>query len=246
LLLFAISVADHSLKGDYGEIRKGDCIVAFSRNDLYSIKAEVERLTPHKCCMIYGQLPPETRSMQARLFNDENTGFDVLVASDAIGMGLNLNIRRIIFHTTMKRGGKIADKDGDKGVWLHPSFVKQIAGRAGRLSSNYDFGEVTSWQEHDLAYIRAALSVDVPQLTHAGIFPSVEQMEEFSEHVKRSNDGIPVTNLAILMKSFVEAAQLDGGRYILSDHDDMTLISNWLNTIPLSLRDRYENLKNLN
>jgi ATP-dependent RNA helicase SUPV3L1/SUV3 len=36
------------------------------------------------------------------LFNEENTGYDVLVASDAIGMGLNLNIRRTIFHTTIK------------------------------------------------------------------------------------------------------------------------------------------------
>lgn len=134
--LSPLVVADESLQGDYSKIRKGDCIVAFSRNDLYSIKAEIERLTPHKCCMVYGQLPPETRSMQARLFNDENTGFDVLVASDAIGMGLNLNIRRIIFHTTMKRGAKVANKKtNDDGTWLHPSFVKQIAGRAGRLSS---------------------------------------------------------------------------------------------------------------
>ena len=51
---------------------------------------------------MYGQLPPETRAAQARLFNEENTGYDILVASDAIGMGLNLNIRRIIFHTTAK------------------------------------------------------------------------------------------------------------------------------------------------
>ena len=51
---------------------------------------------------MYGQLPLETRAAQARLFNEENTGYDVLVASDAIGMGLNLNIRRIIFHTTAK------------------------------------------------------------------------------------------------------------------------------------------------
>lgn len=132
---YYISISEESLQGDYSKVQKGDCIVAFSKNDLYSIKAEVERLTPHKCCLIYGQLPPETRSTQARLFNDENTGFDVLIASDAIGMGLNLNIRRIIFHTTMKRGGKVADRTGDMGVWLHPSFVKQIAGRAGRLSS---------------------------------------------------------------------------------------------------------------
>lgn len=109
--------------------------MAFSRADLFSIKAEIERLTPHKCCLVYGQLPPETRSLQARLFNDEGTGFDVLVASDAIGMGLNLNIKRVVFHTTVKRGSKVANASGDNDSWLQPTFVKQIAGRAGRLSS---------------------------------------------------------------------------------------------------------------
>ena len=111
--------------------------MAFSKNDIFSIKAEIERLTPLKCCTVYGQLPSETRSTQARLFNDPNSGYDVLVASDAIGMGLNLNIRRIIFHTTMKRGAPVANKSGDKDVWIHPSYIKQIAGRAGRLSSEY-------------------------------------------------------------------------------------------------------------
>lgn len=45
--------------------------------------------------MVYGSLPSETRSAQARIFNEEGTGFDVLVATDAIGMGLNLNIRSV-------------------------------------------------------------------------------------------------------------------------------------------------------
>jgi ATP-dependent RNA helicase SUPV3L1/SUV3 len=121
-------VANESLNGDYRKIQKGDCVVAFSKADLFSIKAEIERLTPYKCCLVYGQLPPETRSAQARLFNEDDTGFDVLVASDAIGMGLNLNIRRIIFHTTLK-GGK---RDQS---WIEPGYIKQIGGRAGRLSS---------------------------------------------------------------------------------------------------------------
>lgn len=53
---------------------------------------------PHHCCLlqIYGALPPETRRRQANLFNDPNSGYDVLVASDAVGLGLNLNIRRVV------------------------------------------------------------------------------------------------------------------------------------------------------
>lgn len=49
---------------------------------------------PLRCCVVYGSLPPEARREQAKLFNTPHNGFDVLVASDAIGMGLNLNIQR--------------------------------------------------------------------------------------------------------------------------------------------------------
>ena len=88
-----------------------------------------------------------------------------------------------------------------------------------------------------MAYIRACLQLDVPQVPFCGIFPSVELLEEFSEHVKVANNGVPVSNLSSLMERFVEAARLDG-KYGLSDHADMRLISNWLYTIPLSLQDR--------
>ena len=56
--------------------------------------------------------------------------YNVLVASDAIGMGLNLNIRRVVFHTMEKF-------DGTSFGRVHPSQVKQIAGRAGRHNSRY-------------------------------------------------------------------------------------------------------------
>lgn len=59
--------------------------------------------------------------LQAKMFNDENNDFDVLVASDAIGMGLNLNISRIIFSTLRKFDG-IEMRD------LTVSEIKQIAG----------------------------------------------------------------------------------------------------------------------
>lgn len=74
----------------YRNIRKGDCIVAFSRKSIFSIRNQVEKESGLKCALIYGALPPETRSMQADIFNDSNSGYDVIVASDAIGMGLNL------------------------------------------------------------------------------------------------------------------------------------------------------------
>jgi ATP-dependent RNA helicase SUPV3L1/SUV3 len=53
-----------------------------------------------------GSLPPEARREQARLFNAGNTDYNVLVASDAIGMGLNLSIKRIVFTTLNKFDGR--------------------------------------------------------------------------------------------------------------------------------------------
>ena len=77
-----------------------------------------------RVCVVYGALPPEMRRMQARLFNKPGNGYDVLVASDAIGMGLNLNIRRVIFHTLSKTmGGGQED-----AIEVPPSQIKQIAG----------------------------------------------------------------------------------------------------------------------
>lgn len=87
----------HNLKkkGSYRNVHPGDCVVAFSRDDIFAIKREIESMTNYKCCVIYGKLPPEIRASQARRFNDPDSGYDILVASDAIGMGLNLNIKRM-------------------------------------------------------------------------------------------------------------------------------------------------------
>jgi ATP-dependent RNA helicase SUPV3L1/SUV3 len=132
-------VADRSLathreeKGCYSRVEKGDCVVAFSRNDIFAIKREIERTTDHKCCVVYGSLPPKTRSAQARRFNDPDSGYDILVASDAIGMGLNLNIKRIILNSIFKYNGSGI-------IRLGHSAVKQISGRAGRRNSPFPEG----------------------------------------------------------------------------------------------------------
>ena len=76
--------------------------------------------------MVYGALPPEMRNQQARLFNEPGNGYDILVASDAVGMGLNLNIRRIVFHTLVKQDGP--------STWapMPIPHVRQIAGTPPR------------------------------------------------------------------------------------------------------------------
>ena len=90
--LTPLCVADRSLDGDLRRIEKGDCVVAFSRSGIFALKKRIEDVTNLRCAVAYGRLPPEIRSEQAALFNDPNSGFDVIVGSDAIGMGLNLYV----------------------------------------------------------------------------------------------------------------------------------------------------------
>lgn len=70
-------------------IQPGDCIVCFSKADIYSLSRELE-LLGIEVAVIYGGLPPNTKLGQAAKFNDPNHSCKVMVATDAIGMGLNL------------------------------------------------------------------------------------------------------------------------------------------------------------
>lgn len=266
--MFAFRVSNDSLNGDYKNVRRGDCIVAFSKSDIFSIKHFIEKNTPLKCAVIYGQLPPEVRSMQAKLFN-EGDGFDVLVASDAIGMGLNLNIGRVIFHTTRKKLKSLSNIP----IWVEPSSIKQIAGRAGRLSSQYKFGEVTTWQDADLPYVQAVMEAEIEPISSAGIFPVVDQIQSFhSSYIKsftESQENIQADDmnasqefvysgktdelnhsssrvsanlpLSIIMDKFVELSKVDS-RYFMCRYEELNRVSNWLHSIPLSIEDRLVNI----
>lgn len=135
------------------------------------LQREVELATNHKCCVVYGALPPETRTQQAKLFNDPKSGYDVLVASDAVGMGLNLNIRRVVFYSLDKF-------DGDAKRPIPAPQVKQIAGRAGRRGSIFPDGITTAFYSQDIPYLEQSLQLDFEPATAAGLFPVYEQVSE--------------------------------------------------------------------
>ncbi|KAH9575597.1 hypothetical protein CY35_01G118800, partial [Sphagnum magellanicum] len=153
--------------GSYSHVRKGDCVVVFSRHDIYSIKKEIESSCKHNCSVVYGSLPPETRTKQAALFNDVASGLDILVVSDAVGMGLNLNIRRIIFSTLEKI-------DGTSMRALTMAEIKQIAGRACRYGSKFPEGAVACLDKEDLPLLHHSLATLTCPLEIAGLFPSFD------------------------------------------------------------------------
>ena|SRR6266850_113406 len=88
--LSPLEIAPRSLECDLTRIQRGDCVVTFSRSNIFNLKTAIEEKTGLRCAVVYGRLPPEIRAEQAALFNNPNSGVDVLIASDAVGMGLNL------------------------------------------------------------------------------------------------------------------------------------------------------------
>lgn len=88
--LSPLKMMPRSLDGRFKSLQKGDCIVCFSVATIHGLRQALEKVLKCKVAVIYGSLPPETRAAQAKLFNDPDNDYDILVASDAIGMGLNL------------------------------------------------------------------------------------------------------------------------------------------------------------
>lgn len=214
--------------GGFALVRPGDCVVAFSRRDIFAIRREIELHSGHRACVIYGALPPETRRAQAARFNDPASGRDVLVASDAVGMGLNLNIGRVIFSTTEKRGN-----DGTFGP-VSPSALKQIAGRAGRRKSTWGPGRAAALFPRDLEAVERAIAMPLDGLEtqRAGLFPEFEHLELFASQQ-------PGTGFAALLKSFAELARVDDALYFLCRQDGVEDAAALLDGLELSLKDTY-------
>lgn len=118
----------------YKEIEDGDALVVFSKKKVLQLAYHYADLGI-KASLIYGDLPPEVRRKQYDQFINKET--KLLITTDAIGMGVNLPIRRIIFMDVKKF-------DGNDIRYLNSQEVKQIAGRAGRKGI-YEVGYVASY-----------------------------------------------------------------------------------------------------
>jgi ATP-dependent RNA helicase SUPV3L1/SUV3 len=121
-----------SFTGDrkLSRLPKRCAIVAFSATDVYAI-AELIRRQRGGAAVVLGALSPRTRNAQVALF--EAGDVDYLVATDAIGMGLNLNVDHVAFAALRKF-------DGIMRRPLSPAEIGQIAGRAGRYMTDGTFG----------------------------------------------------------------------------------------------------------
>ena len=114
-------------------------IVAFSANEVYAI-AELIRRQRGGAAVVLGALSPRTRNAQVALYQSGDVDF--LVATDAIGMGLNLDVDHVAFSAVRKF-------DGQNHRNLTPAEMAQIAGRAGRHMNDGTFGVTGSCEPFD-------------------------------------------------------------------------------------------------
>ena len=117
-------------KKSLSKLNPRSAIIAFNINSVYEL---AESLRTHKggAAVVLGSLSPRTRNAQVEVYEDKKV--DYLVATDAIGMGLNLNIHHVSFSSLQKFDGRYT-RD------LLPAEIGQIAGRAGRYQQDGTFG----------------------------------------------------------------------------------------------------------
>ena len=136
------STLSHSGARKLSRIPPRSAIVAFSAEQVYAV-AEMLRRFRGGAAVVMGALSPETRNRQVALYQSGEV--DYLVATDAIGMGLNLDIDHVAF-------AGLSKFDGQRQRRLTTAEMAQIAGRAGRHQRDGSFGTLAGSGSHDSAF----------------------------------------------------------------------------------------------
>ena len=165
-------------------------LIAFSVDDVYAI-AELVRRQKGGAAVIMGSLSPKTRNAQVELYQSGDANF--LVATDAIGMGINMDINNVSFNNLKKFDGKKTRK-------LYLNEISQIAGRAGRHINDGTFGitgecdqlsagEIEKLEKHELERINL-LYWRNPNISFDSLELLINSLEEKTnnEFLKRINE----------------------------------------------------------
>jgi ATP-dependent RNA helicase SUPV3L1/SUV3 len=128
-----------------GRLAPRSAVVAFSAQDVYAL-AEAMRVQRGGCAVVLGALSPRTRNAQVAMYQAGE--IDYLVATDAIGMGLNMDLDHVAFSADRKF-------DGHHMRRLNAAELAQVAGRAGRYLTNGTFGTTADLTELDSAMVEA-------------------------------------------------------------------------------------------
>jgi len=174
------------------EIRPATAVIAFSRANVLRLKQQLSKT--YRVSVVYGNLSPEVRREEARRFREGET--EILVATDAIAMGLNLPIQTILF----SRGDKF---DGVSQRPLIATEVQQIAGRAGRYGM-HEKGYVGSLRPEILNQLKSTYNQTPPPIKIP--FNVMANLE----HIKLVGGILEENSLEEILNFFVKYMQFNG------------------------------------
>lgn len=205
---------------DMEDIEEGSAIIAFSRKDVLKLKQQLAKY--FRVSVVYGNLSPEVRREEARRFRAGET--DVLVATDAIAMGMNLPIKNILF-------SKAEKFDGVSQRNLFPSEVHQISGRAGRYGL------------HEEGYV-GALSLETLKIVKKNFFKKANSIAipfrvmANLEHIKLVGNILEENSLSEILKFFVKNMEFNGP-FVAANLDDMLEAALIVDSYDLDIATKY-------
>ena len=213
------------------EAMDGDAFIVFSKKSVLNIAGRLEE-KGIKASVIYGSLPPEIRRRQMDMFNSGQT--KVVVSTDAIGMGLNLPVKRIIFLEMEKF-------DGTGKRPLELSEIRQIAGRAGRFGI-HESGVVTAMGEKNLKFLHRMSELTEENITRVSLgFPQVllsmdAPLDEIINlwHDARPSEPFEKIKVEDMLFLYKEAYK---NRSFIADFEDKFILYRMI-TCPIDIKDR--------
>jgi ATP-dependent RNA helicase SUPV3L1/SUV3 len=204
-------------------LRRGDAVIAFSRRDVLMWRDMITE-TGMSVATIYGNLSPEVRRAQAQRFRDGEA--DIVVATDALAMGLNMPISRVVMTTSVKYNGYEEEE-------IPAALARQIAGRAGRYGVHEE-GFVAGYDEDTHQVMRSLLKEKLAPVPATGfsVAPTLE-------HLHRISSVTGEQSLARLLQRFAHNIDVPDGFFYPRITEEQSERALWLDTLPLTIAEKF-------
>lgn len=204
-------------------LRRGDAVICFSRREVLMWRDMITE-KGLSVATVYGNLSPEVRRAQAERFREGQA--DIVVGTDALAMGLNMPIARIVMTTTVKYNGVEEEE-------IPAALAKQIAGRAGRYGVHEE-GFVAGYDDDTHQVMRALMKEKIPPVAATGfaVAPSLEQLHRIAAVTGE-------TSLVKLLKRFVHNIDVPDGFFYPRITEEQNERAEWLDTLPLSVAEKF-------
>ena len=202
------------------QIESGTAVVAFSRRDVLGLRQQLSQR--YEVSVVYGNLSPEVRREEARRFREGES--QVLIATDAIAMGLNLPIKTLLFSKDNKF-------DGLRRRELLPTEVTQISGRAGRYGLE-EVGYIGALDSKTLETIASKFYQPLPKLELP--FSVMASLE----HVMLIGEILETEQLCVILGFFADNMEFEGP-FVAANLDSMLEISAIVDEYQLDLKTRF-------